>query len=102
MLLAAVGCNSTKTAATEEKAAVEQRGERPQRGGERKSPEEMFAEMDTNKDGKLAKDEVSGRLAENFTTIDADSDGFLSVEEIKNARPARGGRPGGGRPGGDK
>jgi hypothetical protein len=49
MFLAATGCNSTKTAATEEKAAVEQRDERPQRGGERKTPEERFAEMDANK-----------------------------------------------------
>jgi Ca2+-binding EF-hand superfamily protein len=100
MFLAATGCNSTKTAATEEKAAVEQRDERPQRGGERKTPEERFAEMDANKDGKIAKSETAGRMAENFATIDANSDGFITLEEMKKVRPA-GGRPG-GRPGGGK
>jgi hypothetical protein len=104
MLFVGAGCNSTKTAATEEKSAVEQRAERPQRGGERgerKTPEERFAEMDVNKDGKLVKEELKGRMAENFDKIDTNKDGSISLEEIKNARPA-GGRPGGGRPGGGK
>jgi Ca2+-binding EF-hand superfamily protein len=39
-------------------------------------------------------------MAENFATIDANSDGFITLEEMKKVRPA-GGRPG-GRPGGGK
>lgn len=105
LFLLAAGCNSTKTAATEEKTAVEQRAERPQRsgerGGERKTPEERFAEMDVNKDGKLVKEELKGRMAENFARIDTNEDGSISLEELKKARPS-GGRPGGGRPGGGK
>ena len=62
----------------------------------------MFAQMDVNKDGKIAKEEAKGPLAENFAKIDANEDGFISLEEMKAAKPA-GNRPrGGGRPGGGK
>ena len=35
----------------------------------------MLAERDTNKDGKLSKDEVGERMKENFDKLDANGDG---------------------------
>ncbi|WP_343847896.1 hypothetical protein [Algoriphagus jejuensis] len=53
---------------------------------------QLLAEMDANKDGKLAKSEVKGPLLNDFAKIDTDEDGFLSEKEIANApRPQRGG-----------
>jgi hypothetical protein len=52
---------------------------------ERKRAEERFDGYDTNKDGKLSREEVNGRssyLIENFDKPDADKDGFLSWEEF--------------------
>lgn len=102
LLLTGTSCNSTKqtteTAVATEKART---NERPQRDGERPTPEAMFAQMDANKDGKIAKAEAKGPLANDFDKIDADENGFISLEEMKAAAPA-GNRPprGGGRPGG--
>jgi Ca2+-binding EF-hand superfamily protein len=63
------------------------------------SVENLMAEMDANKDGKLSKDEVKGPLADDFSKIDTDEDGFLSKEELKNApKPERQGGGGQGRP----
>lgn len=45
---------------------------------------QKFDAMDTNKDGKLSRDEVAQGapyLAENFDARDKDHDGFLSWEE---------------------
>ncbi|HEX5105875.1 MAG TPA: EF-hand domain-containing protein, partial [Pirellulaceae bacterium] len=61
------------------------------------NPRAIFAQMDANKDGKLAKDEVRGPLAEGFDRADANKDGFISEEEF--AEVSR--RFGGGRPGAD-
>jgi Ca2+-binding EF-hand superfamily protein len=47
--------------------------------------EERFGEADTNKDGQLSLDEVQAkmpRLADRFTTLDKDKNGFLSKEEL--------------------
>lgn len=58
--------------------------------GERPNPEEMFAKMDTNSDGKLAKEEIQGKLKERFAEIDSNNDGYISKEELKNApKPER-------------
>lgn len=43
-----------------------------------------FNGADTNKDGKLSRDEVAGSfpyMLENFDKLDKDKDGFLSWEE---------------------
>lgn len=39
--------------------------------------------MDTNKDGKISKDEARGPLAENFDKIDTNKDGFIDREELR-------------------
>lgn len=61
-----------------------------QDGKKQPTAAELLKEMDANKDGKLAKDEVKGPLKEDFTKIDTDKDGFLSLEELKKApKPER-------------
>ena len=51
------------------------------------SPEEIFAIVDYNKDGLLDDFEVAakdkGNLQENFRKIDTDTDGYISMEELK-------------------
>jgi len=60
---------------------------------ERKEPPtfaKMIEKMDANEDGKLSKDEIKGRLKEQFENIDADQDGFITEEEFENApKPER-------------
>lgn len=46
---------------------------------------QMFIEMDANKDDKLSMDEVKGPLKNDFTKIDTNSDGFISKEELSKA-----------------
>ena len=53
---------------------------------------QLLERLDTNKDGKLAKSEMKGPLADQFSTVDTNEDGFLSEEEFNNApRPQRNG-----------
>ena len=60
---------------------------------ERKEPPkfaEIIEKMDANEDGKLSKDEITGRLKEHFDSIDANEDGFITEEEFENAtKPKR-------------
>ncbi|MCL5244553.1 EF-hand domain-containing protein [Cellulophaga sp. 20_2_10] len=51
--------------------------------GKRPTIEELFKQMDANKDGKLSKKEVKGPLKDDFKKIDANEDGFLSKKEIE-------------------
>jgi Ca2+-binding EF-hand superfamily protein len=46
---------------------------------------EAFEGMDKNGDGKISKDEATGRLKENFDRIDSNSDGFISTEEMQKS-----------------
>jgi len=68
-------------------------GQSQNREGRKKPPtfEQLLEKMDANEDGKLSKDEVKGRLKDNFAKVDADEDGFITEEELENApRPERG------------
>nr|WP_225583494.1 hypothetical protein [Pseudoxanthomonas sp. PXM02] len=53
--------------------------------------DERFTGLDTNKDGRLSRDEVKdkGRFAERFDALDTNKDGFLSKEELTAGKPAR-------------
>ncbi|MEP3836066.1 MAG: EF-hand domain-containing protein [Algibacter sp.] len=57
---------------------------------ERPTIEELIKEMDKNEDAKLSMEEVKGPLKKDFDKIDADEDGFLTAEELKNAPKPKG------------
>ncbi|MDQ0420039.1 putative membrane protein [Peteryoungia aggregata LMG 23059] len=72
-------------------AFAQDRGERrggPGRGG----PEVMFVQMlqqyDTNKDGKISKDEATAASTALFAAADADKDGVLTPGEMRQHREA--------------
>jgi Ca2+-binding EF-hand superfamily protein len=58
---------------------------------------EQIERLDTNKDGKISKDEAKGPLAENFDRLDLNKDGYLDKDELTRAmtRLAMQGGPGG-------
>lgn len=58
----------------------------PMHGGMR--GQGLMSQFDTNKDGKLSKDEVAAR----FDQLDANKDGFLSPDELAAARAQFAGR----------
>ncbi|HBO52686.1 MAG TPA: hypothetical protein DD471_11945, partial [Planctomycetes bacterium] len=44
-------------------------------------PDRRFTEWDSNKDGKLAREELPERNRKNFGRVDTDKDGFISLRE---------------------
>jgi EF hand len=58
------------------------------RGGGMPSPDQIFAFMDANKDGFIAKDEAKGPMVQHFEHLDGDKDGKISPDELKNAMAA--------------
>jgi len=61
---------------------------------------EIFAQLDTDKDGKINRAEAPERLKAHFDEIDANKDGQLTPDELKKAFEARfGHRSGAARPG---
>lgn len=59
---------------------------------------EMLSRFDLNQDGQIAQDEVQSIHTDEFTRLDADTDGFISFAEFQQAAPPDGpGMHGGGR-----
>lgn len=56
-----------------------------QRMGKPPSADTMISKMDKNNDGVLGQDEVKGKLADDFTTVDTDSNGQLTAIELESA-----------------
>ncbi len=54
-------------------------------GGGAPNPAAMFKRLDADGDGKLSPEEAPGPLKQNFASADADSDGFLTREELQKA-----------------
>jgi Ca2+-binding EF-hand superfamily protein len=48
--------------------------------------QDAFARLDTDKDGKISREEAKGgpRLASRFNEIDAGKDGFITRAELKS------------------
>ena len=63
----------------------------------RLDPEQIFASLDANKDGKLTKDELPDPLRERMGLVDADGDGGISKQELENILKLFGGGDRGGR-----
>jgi Ca2+-binding EF-hand superfamily protein len=47
--------------------------------------DQIFARLDTNKDGKISREEAKGPLAEHFDLLDLNKDRFLDKEEVRRA-----------------
>lgn len=43
----------------------------------------ILERMDTNKDGKISRQEAKGRIAENFDRLDTNKDGYLDKDELR-------------------
>ena len=48
------------------------------------SPDDLFKRWDSNQDGQLSKSEIPAALRDNFSRVDADSNGTISKTEHKN------------------
>lgn len=46
-------------------------------------PGKMLEKIDTDKDGKISKQEWQTHHEQHFTELDADKDGFVTKEEMK-------------------
>lgn len=57
-------------------------------GGGMPQPEQIFAFLDANTDGFIAKDEAQGPLVQYFDNIDTDKDAKISMVELKTAMEA--------------
>lgn len=62
---------------------AEQPEEEPSRSGRRRfDPAELFRNQDTDGDGKLYGDEITGRLKDNLSEVDTDGDSAVTQEEF--------------------
>ena len=59
------------------------RNRRGGRGGRRRDPAQVFSRSDEDGDGKLTGDEIGERIRENLSSIDADQDGSVTLEEFE-------------------
>jgi len=67
---------------------------------------DVFERMDTNKDGKISKEEAKNLIAQNFERMDTNKDGFIDKDELRrfvarNMAARGGGGPPAGAPGPD-
>lgn len=69
--------------------AYAQGSKQQRQGGKPPSVEEIFSQMDVNQDNQLSEDEVTGPIKKDFIDIDTDGDGFISVDELKDAPKPR-------------
>ncbi|MBP1841613.1 CREC-EF hand family protein [Formosa algae] len=93
-------CESKKDKKAEQQTTVEADTRKTEKAHPDRRPggpptfDTLLSEMDTNKDGKLAENELKGPIAESFSEIDTDGDGFVSKTELENApKPEGGQRP---------
>jgi len=55
--------------------------------------QDVFTRLDTNKDGKISKEEARGLIKEHFDRLDTNKDGFIAFDELLKAAKERRERP---------
>lgn len=55
----------------------------------RPSVEQIFKDLDSDKDGKISKKEVKGPLKKHFDKADTNKDGYLTKKEVEDAPKPR-------------
>lgn len=71
----------------------QEKNEQQEPNGQRPSSTQLMSEMDSDKDGKLSQSEAKGPLANDFKNIDANDDGYLTIEELNAKEKNQGNRP---------
>jgi len=64
-------------------SAKHHKGEHPGKGKKGAMHAKMFEKIDTDKDGKISKQEWQAHHDEKFAELDADKDGAISQDEFK-------------------
>lgn len=90
--LAACTAKTTETTAVEQETTEKPKSGQKGQKGERPQFADLLTKMDANKDGKLAKAEVKGRLQKDFDKADTNGDGFITEDEFKNMAPPKRGQ----------
>jgi HlyD family secretion protein len=82
-----------KEAAEKAKTAADGGAKKGQEGGAKGAGKQFSSDwwkaMDKNKDGKLSRDEATGRMADGFDNMDKNKDGFVDEGEIQAAMEMR-------------
>ena len=52
--------------------------------GPKRNPEDIMKDLDANQDKSISEDEAKGPLKENFSKVDKNSDGLVSLDELKD------------------
>jgi multidrug resistance efflux pump len=79
------GQASPSSGTTPAPAAEGQQGSEQPTPQQRPTASQIIQQSDTDKDGKLSKDEVQGPFADNFDMVDTDKDGFIAAGELTAA-----------------
>jgi ribonuclease BN (tRNA processing enzyme) len=68
---------------TKQAQSNQQKNNRSKANNMAPSFDKLLANMDTNKDGKISKSEVKGKLKENFDRRDTNKDGYITEDELE-------------------
>ena len=74
---------------TKQSKKTERKQQKPSANSNQKTPpsfENMLKKMDDNKDGKISKSEVKGKLKENFDRRDVNKDGYITENEMRRRK----------------
>ena len=55
--------------------------------------DQLFVDLDENKDDRISKNEVRGPLQNDFDRLDQNNDGYLTRDELSSTPPPPNGRP---------
>ncbi|MCU0429232.1 MAG: hypothetical protein MUF42_04610 [Cytophagaceae bacterium] len=57
--------------------------------GKHPKPEQIMTDLDTDKDQRISTSEAKGPLVKEFSKVDSNQDGFISLDELKAIKPPK-------------